>query len=282
MNKCTDNIELFVESREGLDLIVYHCGMEKCKPSHSFGPAVRDNFLIHYILDGRGTFYADGNCYKIGKGQGFLICPNVITYYEADFEDPWTYTWVGFSGVKAQTYLDYAGLNRSNPIFTYEDTDLLGSLFEEMRNAVYMKRGGDIRLQGLLSIFLSELIERFGRCDTEDTSYKDSYIKKTLKYIEANYAGEIRVSYIADYIGLNRNYFSSIIKKELGLTLQEYIMRFRMNKACELLKSSEFTISEISRSVGYNDPLGFSKIFKRLIGCPPKEYRSRILSHDIK
>jgi AraC-like DNA-binding protein/mannose-6-phosphate isomerase-like protein (cupin superfamily) len=278
MNTITEKTEMQLEGRQGLDLTVYHCGIEKCKPSHSFGPAIRDHFLIHYILEGQGTFYVDGNSHKLSVGQGFLICPNVKTYYEADHDKPWTYTWVGFNGVKAQAYLKEANLDRARPTFIFEDLTLIEGYFEAMRNTVEMKYGGELRLRGLLSIFLSELIERLGNGNVEGCNYKDNYIKKTVEYVEANYAREISISDIANYIGLNRNYFSSVIKSGLGITLQDFIIQFRVNKACELLKNLDLSISDISRSVGYKDPLCFSKVFKKIKGCSPKLYREGKLS----
>ena len=74
-------------NREGFDLVVYQCGMEKCKPSYSYGPAVRDHYLIHFIIKGSGIFYVNGKSYEIKANQGFLICPDVVTYYKADNQD---------------------------------------------------------------------------------------------------------------------------------------------------------------------------------------------------
>jgi lipoprotein NlpI len=59
---------------------------------------------------------------ELGKNQLFLICPEVTTYYEADKDDPWTYLWIGFSGIKARTYLDYANLNENSLTGEYEKT----------------------------------------------------------------------------------------------------------------------------------------------------------------
>lgn len=57
---------------EGFDIMVYQCGMEKYKKLHSFGPAVRDHYLIHFILKGSGIFYANDKLYKLKENQGFL------------------------------------------------------------------------------------------------------------------------------------------------------------------------------------------------------------------
>ncbi|WP_010233195.1 AraC family transcriptional regulator [Clostridium arbusti] len=260
-------------NKEGFDLIVYQCGMEKCKPSYFFGPAVRDHYLIHFILEGKGTFRVKDKEYRLERNQGFLICPDTITYYEADKNEPWVYTWVGFKGIKAKNYLKLANLDEDNPIFQCEEEDLVKNCFEGMRKASVLKNGKELRLQGLLSIFLSELIEKSPDSRIIDSNYKELYIKKTLDFIETNFSRNITVPEMAKNIGLNKNYFSNFFKENIGISPQQYLIQFRMNKACELMKNSTLTISDISRSVGYNDPLGFSKIFKKAMGISPKAYR---------
>lgn len=273
------NSTFSIVNKDGHDLIVYQCGMEKCKPSHSYGPAVRDHFLIHFILDGAGTFYADGKSYKLNRNEGFLICPDIVTYYEANRDNPWVYSWVGFRGLKAETYLKMADLSRENPIFKYEKSLLLQSCLEDMRKASSLKYGRELRLQGLLGIFLSELVELAEKSDSDGTTQAETYIKKVLQFIDTNYSRDISMDDISKHIGLNRSYFSSLFKEKMKLSPQQYLINYRINKACELMNNNSLSISDISRSVGYNDPLGFSKIFKKLKGCSPREFRNDRLNH---
>ena len=81
---------------------------------------------------------------------------------------------------------------------------------------------------------------------------------------------------LANFVGLNRSYLNSIFKEELGKTLQQYLMEFRILKACELLESDALSIGDVSRSVGYSDQLLFSKVFKRIQGVTPSEYKKNI------
>lgn len=266
-----------IVNRDGFDLLVYQCGMEKCKPSHSYGPAVRDHFLIHFILKGSGTFYVNEKSYKIKENQGFLICPDVVTYYKADNEEPWVYTWIGFRGIKAENYLKLANLNQENPIFECIEGEFVKRCFEDMIKATELKYGRELRLQSLLGIFLSQLIEEAGKHIVLSSNYKELYIKKSLQFVETNYSRKLTISEMAKSVGLNKNYFSAFFKENMGVTPQQYIIKFRINKACELMENRGLTISDISRSVGYDDTLGFSKIFKKEKGVSPKNYREKII-----
>lgn len=261
---------------EGMDLIVYHYGKENCERSHSYGPALRDHFLLHYIISGSGTFEVGGESYNLHENQVFLICPDVITYYEASSNDPWVYTWIGFRGIKAETFLKNIKLDKDNPIFNCKG-DVIKKCFENIRESSTYKFGYELRLQGYLSILLSELTEQSGPGITKGDGQKENYIKKSIQFIETNYSRTISIESLASYIGLNKNYFSTIFSELLGIPPQEYLIKYRVNKACKLLSNKDLTISEISRSVGYDDPLGFSKIFKSIKGVSPKAYRQALL-----
>jgi hypothetical protein len=108
-----------------VDIILYQFGSERCDPLHSFGPTVKNHFLFHYVLSGKGRLYSfnkgtqnDSSIYTIKAGEGFLLTPNIINTYEADKDDPWNYVWVEFEGLKAQRYLEEIGLSSKNLIFT--------------------------------------------------------------------------------------------------------------------------------------------------------------------
>jgi AraC-like DNA-binding protein len=272
------NMEYFSTVKDdGFDINVYQCGMEKCKKAHSYGPAIRDHYLIHFVLEGSGIFYVNGKSYRIKENQGFLICPNIVTYYEADKEEPWVYTWIGFKGIKAEKYLKLANLDQENPVFECTEVAFVQECFENMRKSIELKYGRELRLQGLLIMFLSELIEEAEKNVIISSNYKEMYIKKSLQFVEANYSSKISISEMAKGVGLNKNYFSTFFRENIGVTPQQYIIKYRINKACELMSNQGLTIGDISRSVGYNDTLGFSKIFKKEKGISPLKYRQRML-----
>jgi AraC-like DNA-binding protein len=274
---CMDSFELI--HRSGMtDLKMYHCGTEQCEAGHYYGPAVRDHFLIHYIHSGKGKFYVGDQVYPLQKGQGFLICPDIITFYQADQKDPWHYSWVGFHGIKAEACLKEAGLSAAAPIFTYDNDDFISRCLFQMVEAKGLQNGRETRLLGLLYLFLSQLMEQNGSATTKEStiSRREKYVKKAVEYIEMNYSRKMSIAELAHHLGLDRSYLGGMFREKTGVSLQFYLMHYRIGKACELMKNEDLTIGDISRSVGYDDPLLFSKLFKRVHGSSPREYRKNV------
>ena len=122
-----------VQKHKFSDLYLCFCGYETCQPLHSYGPAVRPNYVIHYIISGKGTFTIGNRTYRLTAGQGFFLMPNVRTYYEADADDPWTYLWIGFDGEKAASYVQELGLSEEHPVYQCNFSGELQSLLFQMQ-----------------------------------------------------------------------------------------------------------------------------------------------------
>lgn len=265
----------YISKKENTDLNVYRCGFEECAPDHSWGPGVRDHYIVHLVLSGKGHFSDGGKSYQVGKGQGFLICPGRIVHYAADTSDPWTYSWVGFNGLKAEAILKKAGLSSTNTVFDYDEDDGLIQSLNEMITAARSGSASGLMLTGYLFIFLANLVKshRSRVPDSGKASASDKYVAKAVEYIEKNFAGFLSVEDIAKSLKINRSYLSTLFSKYLGMSPREFIIRFRMDKACELLKNPHLSVGDAARSVGYEDPFQFSKTFRKVIGISPTEYR---------
>lgn len=263
---------------QALDLFLCHSGIENCNPSYSFGPETRDHFIIHYILDGKGEFTVNNKTYKLGKKDGFLIRPGEETYYKADDKDPWIYMWIGFNGIKAETYLKYANLDENNHIFKYEKDSSLKKCILEILSLNIMNNSNRLKIDGLLYLFIGNLIENNKYMDKENSNTQaDEYINISIDFINNNYSNNIKVNDIANYVGLNRSYFSNLFTKKMGISPQEYLLSLKMEKACNLLTNLQLSIGDVARKVGYEDQLTFSKIFKKSKGLSPKLYRELLL-----
>ncbi len=98
------------------------------------------------------------------------------------------------------------------------------------------------------------------------------YVKETVKYLEQHYR-TAKICETADYIGINRSYLTAIFKREMGMSPQRYLMKFRMERGCRLLVETDAPISEVASAIGYENGLTYSKTFKNMYGMSPSKYR---------
>ena len=104
----------------------------------------------------------------------------------------------------------------------------------------------------------------------------DQLIENARTYISDHYSDDdLSLNTVASYVGMSSSYFSSLFSQETGQTFIEYVTAVRMEKAKELLMCTSLRTSEIGSRVGYKDPHYFSYLFKKVVSCSPKEYRSR-------
>lgn len=254
------------------DIRPVFCGFEDCAPGHSFGPAVRDYYLIHCVLSGSGTFTC-GATYALAKGQCFLICPGDITVYRADSDDPWSYVWVAFQGEFAGTMLKRAGLGKENPVF---DGGNILQLFEELctrlKNETFPKEHAAFALVS----FLFSVFACLPQESAPSLTQTEKYVNQAKNYMESMYSYRISVEQLAQYCGLDRRYLCRVFKSHTGQTLKGYLLAQRMGRAKELLASSTLSVDDIARSVGYTDAFNFSKMFKKQVGKSPQRYRQSL------
>ena len=109
------------------DLALLEIGDQQCSPLYAFGPNIRNEYIFHYVVSGKGCGYASALQRKrteyslrnveVNAGEGFLLEPHTAHMYRADENDPWHYIWIVFTGLSVPSYLRACGLTRNNPVF---------------------------------------------------------------------------------------------------------------------------------------------------------------------
>ncbi len=262
----------FQNEKKG-SLYVNCCGCSQTQPLHSFGPASKPHYLIHYVLSGKGIFRFHDKEYSLEAGYGFLIRPNELAFYQADETDPWSYLWVGFAGSQAQEYLSVMGLSDRHPIFTCEKSEELYSVVKDMMEHNTFGVANELRRNGQLGVFLSILADGAGVVAREEEDKGNGYVKKAVSFVQSNYCDPIRVTDIADYVCINRSYLYTLFRDYLEMSPQRFLTMFRITRARELLESTDYSIESIALSCGYSDALVFTKAFRSVRGISPSGYR---------
>ena len=249
-------------------------GYEECLPQKSFGPAIRDHHLFHYIFKGRGIFEVDNDGYDVEEGQMFVICPNDVTFYKADKSDPWIYSWIGFSGEGTKELINYLGISKNDPIIDIPGGSKIKDILWELSLVTSINIQENFKCISLMYRFISELVSVSQRSfNTSSSSIQNSYVFAVENFIQNNYQNDIKVSDISKMIGLDRSYLSSLFKKTNNKSIQEYLIDHRLRKGMYLIRETDLTILQIAMSIGYADQFIFSKAFKKKYGIPPSRYR---------
>lgn len=274
--------------KEDAELYLTVCGIERCTHDKFYGPAIRDDFHVHFILSGKGVLEINGQSYHLGRGQIFVIPPDIETYYYADASDPWQYTWISFAGTKASYFLQKAGLTADSPVRdAYINPDTFLTLTEKLLNHHELTISNELIRTSLLYEIVALLIDsqNQGLADSHKPAgldySTDIYVNHAVEFIHYNYH-QIRVSDIAAYIGITRSYLTHIFKEKLHVSPQEYLLTYRLEQGCRLLRTTTLPVQEVAEKIGYTNPLTFSKIFKNAYGLSPKNYRLQITNNTRK
>lgn len=257
---------------DSIELNLYTCGYDICKSGHSYGPAVRSGYLIHIILSGKGIYRVNNQEYQLKAGDGFLIYPDELIYYEADQDEPWEYIWVGFTGTKVNDYLRHSTLTKENPTFTLQKNSQLYPAIHDIIEATKLNSNKNLKIISTLYQFLYVLLEEFPRQVDEIKITPKMYVEEALAYIQSHYQEDLSVQKIAEHLAIDRSYLHRMFKKYTKLSPQEYILNFKIEKAAVLLTTTDLKIGDISRSVGYPNTLLFSKTFKKIKKETPTNY----------
>jgi len=257
------------------DLFLCYCGYESCKPLHAFGPSVRPNYLIHFVLSGKGTFRTRNASFSLHEGEGFLIEPEVQTFYQADKDDPWTYLWVGFGGSLSPSIMRLLGLGGEKLTFRSGHGEELKTIVADMLREHNLSAASDFFIESQLCLFFSTLLKDIEITIPFSKNKENAYVKAALQYIQNHFHEPMRVEDIAEYIGIHRSYLYTLFHEEMGVGPQQYLQTFRLSRAADLLNHTTYPIEVIALSSGYKDPLVFSKAFKSQHGVTPTAYRNR-------
>lgn len=248
----------------GINPISY--GQQKC--DGGFSVAVpRPYWLLHYVISGKGTYSTCGTEYSVSPSQIFVIRPHQVHSYKADEQNPWHYMWVAFdSDAKLPALL-------GTDVFA---APAAGRIFSDMLTATQLECGKEEFISGKIW----ELVSLLLRMEQGMTSPSNRYVIGAKEYISQNYMNPIKVTDIAKTLNLDRSYFSTVFKNQTGMSPQQYLCEYRLERAAEILAKGSMSVSEAAYSSGYGDIVNFSRMFKKHFGIAPSKYREMILLNE--
>lgn len=237
-----------------------------------------DHYIIHYILTGKGTYYAPSGAHPVNTHDLFLIKPSESIHYQADRLEPWTYYWVGFNGTEIPGILNLCGFSDSTLVRSYDRDNRFQKVMERLAYPTANGISQEYELLGNLYHMFSLLIETH---TCEPLAKSVQYLNTAIEFIQQKYSyGDLRVSDVADYVGIDRTYLYRIFYEAFQMSVQDFILDLRMKKAKNLLKHADSSIGLVAYNCGFESQSYFSTTFRKRFGISPLQYRKRHGDND--
>jgi len=230
--------------------------------------------FIH-CLEGEGWLQLDGIQWRIQPGQGIAILPGTPHTYGATQDNPWSIYWVHMAGERVARVASMLGVTNTRPLINPGFDPALPPLFEAMISQVSRGYTPAILLDASLS--LGRLVARLAQDvakPTNGTLSLSARIDRSIALMEERITDHIKVADLADHANMSPSHFAAVFKKKTGFSVLDYFLRLKIQRAGTLLDSTSQPIKIIASQLGFDDPLYFSRCFRRVHNCSPSEYRA--------
>ena len=260
-------------------LIVGSCGIYRLSEHPkipTYRPRGRVDFQIIYIAAGCGHFHFDAvdNETIVPAGNIVIFRPKELQKYEYYGEDKTEVYWIHFTGSDVKNILKKYGFPDNERIFPVGTSMEYERVFK--RIIIELQRCQD-NYEEMLTLLLRHLLIIFQRELTREHVLKNEYLDHEMDtavtYFNENYNRDINIEEYATSKGMSVSWFIRSFKKFTGSTPMQFIVALRVNNAQVLLETTNYSINEISKIVGYDNQLYFSRLFHKLKGFSPREYR---------
>ena len=249
-----NNYNLFLK-QELTDLNPISAGASRRKDNNRYGIHTADCTNLYYIQHGNGSLFIDDVYYAVQAGDFFVVPLGSRAFLQASGTEL-PHRWIGFVGTLTHDFERF-------PIpFT-----LPPEIVDRLCDPTVEDRNLGSRLAA--DLFLIHSIMQ----GPEEN--KPDYVQEVVNLVNSSYMQKLSVTQIAKDFGLDRSHLSRLFSKKMNMSIQEYILMFRLAKAKRYLKHN-YSITDTAQLCGFSDRANFSKVFSREIGCSPTEWKKII------
>ena len=264
-------------------LIVGSCGTYRLKTVErlpTWRPRGRLDYQLLYIASGKTHFYFNGKDVELSAGQMVLYHPQQEQNYEYFCKDKPEVYWVHFTGGNVRNILRHFDIPLSGNVFYAGVSSVYTQLFTEIINELQTCRTG---YQELVEMYLRQIFLTIQRMRQEQKPAISTYIQKEMEYarhyFNEHYNEPINIEEFAQSRNMSVSWFMRNFKQVTNQSPLQYILSIRLNNAVSLLESTDYNVTEISTLIGYDNPLYFSRAFKKQHGVSPSDYRRLLKEH---
>ena len=239
---------------------------------NTFNAQGRDDYYLLYIVSGQLTVsLGDTETHVSQKGDLWVFPPHTKYKYSHVSGEELEYMYVHFSGSQVEDILSECGIKKHPAVNRTKDE---GDIYLRFRSIFDAFTTHDSLRDRELSALLERLLISLGRSILRQDS-KIPALKRSIAYLNSSYDTRITVPELAKMENLSVSRFSTLFKTVMGVPPLEYVTQLRISTACALLSTTDLSVCDVSLSVGYSDPHFFSRVFKKITGLSPAEFKKR-------
>lgn len=261
-------------------LIVGSCGTYRLSSKYklpTWWRSGRPDWQLLYVASGKAHFYIKGNEEIVTAGNMVLYQPKQEMHYAYFGKDKPEVYWVHFTGNQVRGILKRHEVPMDGNVFYAGNSPTYGYLFKEMILELQTCRVG---YESLLSMYLEQIFVLVQRSRLDKAPVVSSHLQEEMgiarRYFQEHYNEDINIEEYALSRNMSVSYFLKKFKEVTTKSPMQYILGIRINNAVSLLESTDYNVTEISTIIGYDNPLYFSRIFKKQKGVSPSDYRKQL------
>lgn len=261
-------------------LVVGSCGTYRLKTRPklpTYWQKGRRDYQILYVANGKTHFWFDGKEKIVSAGHMVLYKPEEIQKYVYYLDDNPEVFWIHFTGSDVKNILAYHGISLDEHVFYCGVLPDYKALFRKIIQELQLCRYGYEDYIASLFNDILLLVDRQQHEQKKATGNVQEQIERAAAYFNENYNTKISIDDYAESLHISTNWFIHNFKQYTGMSPAQYILSLRMVNAQSLLERTTYNIKEISEIVGYENPLYFSRVFKKEIGKSPAQYRKEMI-----
>ncbi|MCR2804241.1 AraC family transcriptional regulator [Paenibacillus soyae] len=231
-------------------------------------------YLFQYTVQGEGIFEYEGTPERIHSGRAFLTeIPGNHRYYHPGGSEPWEFYFVLFRPVLiTPLWEEIVSAIGHSPSFD------AGSLpIQALKDMFYAAHYGKITDAYKASAFVYQFVIELRRACAavgQSPEQRPELVRKAVQYLDANYGQSLGQEQLAAQLGVSKFHFLRTFARHVGMTPNEYVNRKRIERSIELLRTTDWSIDLIAETVGYSTGSYYIKVFKKLTGGTPGDYRA--------
>jgi AraC family transcriptional regulator, arabinose operon regulatory protein len=231
--------------------------------------------ILIYCINGQGWCELRGRRHEVNAGDLLVIEPDEPHRYGADERRPWTISWAHVTGDQVPLLLRELGTSADAPMIYLGDDPQVRALFEQLLDTIERGYAPHYLLYAaqILTHLMGAMIWRRRQTWRGLPDLKQR-ISQSVAYMKEHLDQPLRVPRLAALANLSVSHYSAVFKEQTGYAPNDYIIRLRMHRACQLLDTTELPVKAIALQLGYDDQLYFSRLFRQVNDIAPSEYRA--------